>query len=374
VPRAIPLARPVARPVLGCGALLKNTFCLAVGDSAWLGPHIGDLENLETYESFIESIDRLERFLGVRPEIAAHDLHPQYLSTRYALERRGVLTVAVQHHHAHIASAMAEHGLNGPVIGVAFDGTGLGTDGAAWGGEVLIADFGGFERFGTLRPIPLAGGDAAIRAVWRIALAVADDAFDGRAPIESLGVFAAVPHSEIEVVRRMVAQRVNAPLAHGAGRYFDALGAMGLGRAASRFEGQVALAWNVAADPDERRPYGFAIDAAVSPRQVDLRPMVREAVADLLRGSGPAVVSARFHCTLAQAAADLVRAAAVEHGRLPVVLSGGCFQNPRLTEDLVAALEPDFDVCLHRNVPPGDGGIALGQVVIADAMRRILQA
>jgi hydrogenase maturation protein HypF len=153
VPRPIRLATPLSRPVLACGALLKNTFCLARGEEAVLGPHIGDLENLETFTSYRDSIDRLERFLGFEPEVIAHDLHPDYLSTRYALGRTGTVRVAVQHHHAHVASVMAEHGLEGPVIGVAYDGTGLGTDGTAWGGEILLARYDGFERLATFRPI-----------------------------------------------------------------------------------------------------------------------------------------------------------------------------------------------------------------------------
>ncbi|MBE3033020.1 MAG: carbamoyltransferase HypF, partial [Actinobacteria bacterium] len=219
VPRPIVLKHPVAQPVLACGGLLKNTFCLARGDEAYLGPHIGDLEYLDTFNSYRESIDRLERFLHFEPAVVAHDLHPDYLSSRYASVRKGVRSIAVQHHHAHVASLMAEHGIDGPVIGVAYDGTGLGTDGAAWGGEIMVAGYEGFQRIATFRPIALAGGDIAIHEPWRIALALADDAFGGDAPIESLPLFRHVPARELEVVRSMVRQQVNAPLAHGVGRY-----------------------------------------------------------------------------------------------------------------------------------------------------------
>ncbi|HUL77282.1 MAG TPA: carbamoyltransferase HypF, partial [Vicinamibacteria bacterium] len=171
VPRPIRLRRPVRRPVLACGAHLKNTFCLARGDEAWLGPHIGDLDNLEATRAFEEQVERLQRFLGVRPEVIAHDRHPDYASTRYALARPEAAKVAVQHHHAHVASALGEHGLEGPVLGVAWDGTGYGTDGTAWGGELLLVREGSFERLATLRPLRLAGSDEAIRQVWRIALA-----------------------------------------------------------------------------------------------------------------------------------------------------------------------------------------------------------
>ncbi|MFT3914187.1 MAG: carbamoyltransferase HypF [Anaeromyxobacteraceae bacterium] len=207
VPRPVVLSRRVRRPVLAVGAQLKNTFCLARGDEATLGPHVGDLDDLETYASFEAAIARLETFLAVRPEVVACDLHPLYLSTRYARERAaalGVPLVEVQHHHAHAAAAMAEHGLDGPVLALAWDGTGLGTDGAAWGGELLLAEAGRFERLATFRPLALAGGDRAVRQPWRAALAALLDAFDGAPPLESLPLFRAVPPAELETVRRMI--------------------------------------------------------------------------------------------------------------------------------------------------------------------------
>jgi hydrogenase maturation protein HypF len=367
VPRPVPLRRPVRRPVLACGAHLKNTFCLAAGDEAWLGPHIGDLDNLEATRAFEEQVDRLQRFLGIRPEVIAHDLHPDYASTRYALARPEPVKVAVQHHHAHVASAMGEHGLEGPVLGVAWDGTGYGTDGTAWGGELLLVRDGAFERLATLRPLRLAGSDEAIRQVWRIALAALDDAFDGRPPLERLRVFASVPAREVAIVRQMAAKGLRSPLAHGAGRYFDALGALGLERSRATYEGQVALEWNLAADESETGSYPFDVAEEGGLVQADLRPLVRAAVEDLVAGVAPGRVSARFHEGMAEAAAALVRRAAVAHGRLPVVLTGGCFQNARLAEGLRRRLQGEFDVRLHGEVPPGDGGIALGQALVADA-------
>jgi hydrogenase maturation protein HypF len=364
VPRPIALAARVPVPVLACGALLKNTFCIARGREAVLGPHIGDLENLETYRSYRESIERFERFLDVTPGIVAHDLHPDYLSTRYALARPGVTTVAVQHHHAHVVSVMAEHGLDGRVIGVAYDGTGLGTDGTAWGGEILIADDRQFERAATFRPIALAGGDAAIRQPWRVALALLDEAFDGNPPLGALQLFRRVPAAEIDVVRQMIRHRLNAPLAHGVGRYFDAMGAIGLGRPRAAYEGQIALEWNVAAADGESGRYRYDVVRA-EPWELDLRPMVRDAVIELIGGEPAARVSARFHNTLAAATAELVRGVSRTVGALPVALSGGCFQNARLTESVLRELTPEFAVYTHGSVPPGDGGIALGQAVIA---------
>jgi len=369
VPRPVPLRRPVARPVLACGAHLKNTFCLAAGEEAWLGPHVGDLDNLEACRSFEEQVERLQRFLGIRPEVIAHDLHPDYFSTRYALARSEP-KVGVQHHHAHVVSAMAEHGLEGPVLGLAWDGTGFGTDGTAWGGELLLVRPEGFERLATLRPLPLAGSDEAIRQVWRLALAALDDAYDGRPPLDRIPLFRGLPSRDVAVVRRMIARGVHTPLAHGAGRWFDALGALGLGRARATYEGQVALEWNLVADAAEAAAYPFDVTQVGGTDQVDLRPLVRSAVEDLLRGAGAATISARFHNSLADAAAALVRRAAQAHGRLPVVLTGGCFQNARLAEGVRSRLEGDFEVRLHGEVPPGDGGIALGQAVVADAVAR----
>ena len=370
VPRPVPVSRAFAAPVLACGALLKNTFCIGVGDAAYLGPHIGDLENLETYQSFQASIARMERFLRVTPEIVAHDLHPDYLSTRYALARPEPTRIAVQHHHAHVASAMAEHALTGRAIGVAYDGTGYGTDGTAWGGEVLVARYSAFERVATLRGIKLAGADAAIRHPWRIALALLEDAFDGHAPLSSLRLFSRVQPQDLTVVRQMIDSGFRSPTAHGAGRYFDGIGSLVLERPDSKYEGQIALEWNTVAAPDEGRRYHYDVNYAVAPWTIDLRPMVREVVGDVLAGVGPPIISARFHNTIVAASAEVVRAAAREHGTLPVVLTGGCFQNPRLAESLAADLASHFAVYLHSRVPPGDGGIALGQAVVADAMAR----
>ncbi len=370
VPRAVPLSRPVRRPVLACGAHLKNTFCLAAGEEAWLGPHVGDLDNLSATRAFEEQVERLQRFLGIRPEVIAHDLHPDYASTRYALARPETIKVGVQHHHAHVMSAVGEHGLLGPVLGLAWDGTGYGTDGRAWGGELLLVDGPAFERLATLRPLRLAGSDTAIRQVWRVALAALDDAYDGAPPLDRLRLFDSVPARDLAVVRRMSAIGLHAPFAHGAGRYFDALGALGLARPGASYEGQVALEWNLAADDTEAEAYPFELANEGGLVQADLRPLVRGAVADLLDGAGPGRVSARFHETMADVAAALVRRAAREHGPLPVVLTGGCFQNARLAEGVLRRLHGDFDVRLHGEVPPGDGGIALGQALVADAVGR----
>lgn len=367
-PRPIALARPFARPVLACGAHLKNAVCLGAGDSAYLGPHVGDLETAETYSSYQESIARLERLVGIEPEVIAHDLHPLYLSTKYALERPEAVKVGVQHHHAHVASAMGEHGLAGPVLGIAFDGTGYGTDGTAWGGEFLIADYAGYERIATFRAMPLAGSDLAIREVWRLALAVLDDAFAGDPPIDRFSVFDGVEARALAVVRKMIETGLNVPRARGVGRWFDAIGALVLGRPVSRYEGEVATIWNLAAEEGERGVYPFAIESLSQPLEIDLRPMVRAVVDDLILGRTPAVISAKFHNTLAAAVAEVVRFSRAACGALPVVLTGGCFQNALLAERIVEVLAGGLRVYMHREVPPGDGGLALGQALVADAI------
>jgi hydrogenase maturation protein HypF len=370
VPQSVAVAHGFQAPVLACGASLKNTFCLGVRDAAYLGPHMGDLDNVETSSFFEEAIARMERFLRVTPAIVAHDLHPEYLSTRYAKARPEVLTVGVQHHHAHVASAMAEHGLTGPVIGVAYDGTGYGTDGTSWGGEVMVATYEAFERVATFRPVALAGGDAAIRHPWRIALALLEDAFDGQPPLDAFPLFTALPPQDVAVVRRMIAARFRAPLARGVGRYFDGIGSLVLARSDSRYEGQIALEWNAVADPAEDRRYAFDVDRGQTPWTIDLRPMVREIAHETIAGVPVPIISARFHNTVAAATIDLVRGAASVYGTIPIVLSGGCFQNPRLTERVALGLSSRFTVHLHSRVPPGDGGIALGQAVVANAVAR----
>ncbi|MFI5178150.1 MAG: carbamoyltransferase HypF [Vicinamibacterales bacterium] len=368
VPRAVRVAHEFARPVLACGALLKNTFCLASGASAWLGPHIGDLENLETYESYTTSIRRMETFLDVRPQVIAHDLHPDYLSSIYARRRPETVRVAVQHHHAHIVSVMAERGIEGSVIGLAYDGTGYGTDGTMWGGEVLVATTRAFTRAATFRALPLIGGDRAIREPWRLALALVVDAFDGELPPEARARFADVPERDRRAVLRLLVDRMPAPLARGVGRYFDAFGALFLGRSRASFEGQVALEWNQIADPRIARTYRFQVDVGPYCDEIDLRPTVRDALFDAAAGQSIATVAAAFHNTLAEATAEAVRRAAKRVGSMPVVASGGCFQNARLAEEVRAALAPEHEVYLHEVVPPGDGGIALGQAVIANAL------
>ena len=366
VPRAIPLRSAVPMPVLGCGAHSKNTFCIAVGSMAYLGPHIGTLETLESLEAFEEAVAHMERLLGVRPERVAHDMHPGYGSTRYALSRAGADAFAVQHHHAHIVSAMAEHGLEGPVLGVAYDGSGWGPDGTAWGAEILLAERASYRRLATFRPLALAGHERAIQQPWRLALAALEDAFDGSPPPAALALLGDVPEPSLRAVRQMLHAGLCTSWARGLGRVFDALGALALGRHIAHFEGEVAMAWGEIADPEERGRYPVQLGASAEFTGVDLRPLLRRVVRDLLAGVSPALISARFHNTIVSTTAALVVTAMEEHGRLPIVLTGGCFINRLLTERLAERLA-GFEVHLHQEVPPGDGGIALGQALVAAA-------
>lgn len=368
VPRAIETRTEFAEPVLACGAHLKNTFCLTKGTSAFLGPHIGDLETVETLKAYETAIERMKEFIGVEPKVVAHDMHPDYFSTRFALAQEGVKTIAVQHHHAHIASAMAEHGLDGPVIGIAYDGTGYGTDGTMWGGETMVATFAGFERFATFRALPLAGGDQAIRQPWRIALAMLDDAYDGCPPLHAIPLFRDVERPAVEAVRRMISRDFNSPRARGVGRYFDAFASFVLRLPTSHYEGELAFRWNVAADARVRGVYPVVVREGVSPWEIDIRPAVRAAVDDLVSGVKPSAISARFHNTIAAATVEVASAALAAHGGMPVVLSGGCFQNARLAESVIDALHPFGRVYMNRSVPMGDGGIALGQAFVANAI------
>jgi hydrogenase maturation protein HypF len=370
VPSPVPVPRRLARPVLAAGADLKNTFCLAVGEQAYLGPHVGDLENLETLRALEEGVARFERLLAIRPEVIAHDLHPGYVSTDWARRRPELVRVGVQHHHAHVASAMADAGLDEPVLGLAWDGTGWGTDGTAWGGELLLADYAGYERLATFRPLLLPGGDKAVREPWRAALAALDDAFAGDAPIAQLPLFAGITVHEMDVVRRMSAARLQTPAARGVGRWFDVFGAIGLGLPRAAYEGQIAIRWDLAAAQGTHVSYPFDVEDDVAPWEVDLRPALRLATIDVLDGRPAAEISARFHATLVAAADRLLALAVERRGRHPIVLTGGCFQNARLAEAIARICAPRGPIHLHANVPPGDGGIALGQALVADAQTR----
>ncbi|WP_326822288.1 carbamoyltransferase HypF [Streptosporangium sp. NBC_01756] len=364
-PEPLWLPHPVRRAVLACGAELKNTFCLAEGERAFVSQHIGDLENYETLRSFSEGIDHFRRLFGITPRVVAHDLHPEYLSTKYARDLDGVDLVGVQHHHAHIASCLADNGEAGPVIGVAFDGLGYGADGTFWGGELLVADLTGFTRAGCLAPVPLPGGTAAIRQPWRMAVAHLDAAYDG-APPGDLAVISR--HRSWEEVLAVARSGISSPLTSSAGRLFDAVAAiLGL-RDTVTYEGQAASALEQRADPAERSSYPARLSVAGELLVIQAGDLVRAVVEDLRERTGPETVSARFHNGLADTTAAGCARLRARTGIGTVALSGGVFQNRLLLDRLVRALRRDgFRVLTHRRVPPNDGGISLGQAAVAAA-------
>ncbi|HYB15331.1 MAG TPA: carbamoyltransferase HypF [Streptosporangiaceae bacterium] len=368
VPEPVTVARPFPRPVLACGAELKNTFCLAKEGRAFVSHHIGDLENAETLRSFTEGIEHFRRLFDIKPQVVAHDLHPEYLSTKYALELAEVGLEPVQHHHAHVASCLADNGADGPVIGVAFDGTGYGADGTIWGGEFLVAGLASYERGGHLAPVPMPGGAAAIRQPWRMAAAYLDAVGHGAAA------------DRLDVMRRnqarwpavvaMAGRGVNSPLTSSAGRLFDAAASILGVRDAINYEGQAAIELEQLADPGETGAYPAGIEEG-HPFRVRGGDLVYAVVDDLAAGVPRGVIAARFHhgvAALIEAGCLLLRE---RTGLGTVALSGGVFQNTLLLNRTVGGLEArGFSVLVHSRVPCNDGGISLGQAVIAAARDR----
>jgi hydrogenase maturation protein HypF len=343
VPEAIPLPLE-APPLLACGAEQKNAFCLARGRRAWVGHHIGDLGNWETLRSFREGIEHFERLFAVAPEVVAHDLHPEYLSTKHALELEGVELVGVQHHHAHLAACLAEHRELGHAVGAIYDGTGLGTDGAVWGGELLVGSLAAFERVGHLPAVRLPGGEAAIREPWRMACSwlVASDL--------------PVPE-EWEQVAQLCRAGTASPWTTSMGRLFDAAAALCGVRTTVSYEGQAAVELEALVDRDERGAYPLP--------GLDARPAIAAVVDDLARGVSAGRVAARFHEGVARATAEACAAT----GQTTAVLSGGVFQNRVLLERTSAHLEAaGLRVLRPVRLPPNDGGISYGQAAVAAAL------
>lgn len=365
VPGALLLPAPSPVPILACGAALKNTFCVVRGDQAFVSHHVGDLGDYATLASYGEGIAHLQDLLDVRARVVAHDLHPDYPSTRYATELVDVELIGVQHHHAHIASCLADNGRSERVIGVAFDGLGLGTDGTAWGGEFLIADLEGFTRAAHLAQVPMPGGDAATRQPWRMAAAHLDAAYEGAVPA-GLGV-AARQGARWEQVLSLGRSGVNAPPTSSAGRLFDAVSSLLGIRDEVTYEGQAAIELEHAADPSELGRYPLPDPHHL----VDAGSLIRALVDDMSRGLPVSVLSARFHNTVAAMVVHVCRQLRAEHGLGTIALSGGVFQNALLLSRCVEGLEArGFSVLTHRRVPPNDGGISLGQAAVATAQLR----
>ena len=379
--------------VLGCGAQEKNTLCLTKDNYAFVSQHIGDMENMETLEHFDNTLSLYKRLFHIEPEIVAYDLHPDYLSSRYAEELvgTGMKLIPVQHHHAHIASCLADNGLEGPVIGVAFDGTGMGADGKIWGGEFLVVDYHNCRRAGHLEYLPLPGGDAAIKKPYRTAIGyvltllgedglndvIASAAKQSRAtPISQIG------EAEMEVIKRQLERRINSPVTSSVGRLFDAISALLGIRGEIDYEGQAAVELEMAAysgvivagvrdeaqaSAQESYPYCIVEDNGM--RIVRVRNLLSAIVQDLQHGASSGTIATRFHNTVAQLIDEMCRLMADETGITQVALSGGVFQNRLLLRRAVSLLEASgLQVLTHRQVPCNDGGVSLGQAVIADSV------
>ncbi|HYA44337.1 MAG TPA: carbamoyltransferase HypF [Acidimicrobiales bacterium] len=369
VPQPVIATHPFPRPLLACGAELKNTFCLAKGRRAFVSHHIGDLENYETLRSFTEGIEHFSRLFEVRPEVVAHDLHPEYLSTKYALDLEGVELVGVQHHHAHIASCLVDNGEAGPAIGVAFDGLGYGSDGMLWGGEILVTDLVGFRRIGHLQPIAMPGGVAAIREPWRMAAAYLDLAFEGDVPSRVAPALRERHVGDWGTVVALARSGLSSPLTSSVGRLFDAVSAIAGIRESINYEGQAAIELEQLADPAEGSAYELTVHEG-EPFQICWKDLIRAVALDLAAGTGTPAVAARFHNALAAMVVAACRRARETSGLSLVALSGGVFQNVLLTERAAGDLaDAGFRVLTHSRVPTNDGGISLGQAAVAGALR-----
>jgi hydrogenase maturation protein HypF len=366
-PLRLPFECPV--PILAVGGQLKNTFTLGRGRQAFVSHHLGDLDDYRAFDAFRRDVALYQRLFDVNPDVVACDLHPDYASTSFAAAFPAATRIGVQHHHAHIASCMAEQGLDGDVIGIAWDGTGWGTDGMVWGAEFLVGGYRDVTRFGRFRPIVLPGGERAITEPWRVALAHLIDA----GVEDHWFVPAGVATTARRTIRTMIARRVNAPLASSAGRLFDAVAALLGVRDRVSFEGQAAMELEWLAETAEASAgYPFGLGEFASGRyEVDTRPLIAAVAADCRSGIARGLIARRFHQTLVDVIAQVAGNIRRDTGLSRVVMSGGVFANNLLARGATAALEhAGFQVFSHHLVPAGDGGLSLGQVAVAAARLR----
>jgi hydrogenase maturation protein HypF len=365
-PAPVTVAFKFGREILACGAELKNTFCLARDRHAFVSHHIGDLENLETLRSYEQGIEHFKRLFQLRPSVVAYDLHPEYLSTKYALALYEEFErVGVQHHHAHVASCMADNRIEGEVIGVAMDGLGFGTDGRMWGGEFFVADFVEAERVAHLDYLPMPGGARAVREPWRMAAVYLHRTFGDDFLNLNLPFVQQLDRRAWAALRGMVKSGTNSPDTSSMGRLFDAVAGLLCLRSAVNYEGQAAIELETKADRACELGYEFGFDES---GVIKAEGVVRAAAEDLLEGLAPATVSAKFHQGVAALVASVARRVREERRLNRVVLSGGVFQNMLLLGRARRALSRDgFEVFTHRRVPTNDGGISLGQAAIANA-------
>jgi hydrogenase maturation protein HypF len=375
-PEPILMSFDFPMPLLACGGHLKNTFCLGKGRQAFISHHIGDLENLETLTSFREGIEHYLRLFDIHPEVIAYDLHPEYLATKYAIDTNIAEKIGVQHHHAHIASVLAEYGLQESVIGIAADGTGYGTDGAVWGCEIMTANLLEFERLAHLVYMPLPGGEQAVRQPWRMAAVYLEHTY-GDAFLElDIPFVHQLDRSKWHALTQMIARGINSPLTSSLGRLFDAVATLIGLRSEVLYEGQAAIELEMLARKEERDInrgqsdiYPFMINMRDQmPTRLDVAPMFRAIVSNIQQGVPNSQIADRFHRSIAELLATVCYDARTHTGLNAVALSGGVFQNRLLLERLVKRLEEmAFQVYVNRRVPPNDGGISLGQIAVAAA-------
>ena len=366
VPVPVFLAEEVS-PVLAVGGELKNTICLTQGRHAFLSQHVGDLENLQAHNFLEEAIAHLKRVLEIQPQAVAHDLHPDYFSTRWARGQKGLPLIAVQHHHAHIAACMAENGLDGRVIGIALDGTGYGTDGCIWGGELLLADYCDFERAGHLEYVPMPGGEAAIREPWRMAVSYLYQHFGREFLHPQIPFVKQLDPAKLKVLLQGMEHHINSPLTSSCGRLFDAVAALAGIRQQVNYEAQAAIELEMTMDSGADQP-GYTLKMVEENGQliISTRSLFVELLGDLEKLTESGIISARFHLGLVEALARAAEILRRRTGLERVCLSGGSFNNRFLQEKLQAHLRAaGFQVFTHAEVPAGDGGLSLGQALVA---------
>jgi hydrogenase maturation protein HypF len=353
--------------ILAVGGELKNTIAVSDGNRVFLSQHIGDLENLESYKFFEEAMEHLQKILEIRPRVIAYDIHPDYFSTRWALQQIGAQCIGVQHHHAHIASCMAENGLDGPVIGFALDGTGYGTDGNIWGGEVLIADYARFERAAHFGYVPMPGGAAAIHEPWRMAVSYLAHHFGENFRTFKLPFVQRLDPAKVDLLLRVTDRGVNAPLTSSCGRLFDAVAALAGIRQEVNYEAQAAIELEMAigqSHSDGSYPMELLINGSCW--TIGTKPLFEALIADLERGVSTSTISRRFHDGLIDAFSHVAGRLRQKSSLNRICLSGGTFHNAYLLTHLRSRLEAEgFEVFTHSEVPAGDGGLSLGQVMVA---------
>ena len=371
VPFPIKLSFPLGM-ILACGGELKNTFCLTRGNYAFVSHHIGDLENLETLASFEEGIEHFKKLFYIEPRAVVYDLHPDYLSTQYALSIPNISKIGVQHHHAHIVSAMVENGMEGDVIGVALDGTGFGLDGTLWGGEFIRANLRDFDRLAHLKKVPMPGGSMAIKEPWRMAMVYLSEAFGEEATQLRIDLTKRIDFQKWDILRKAVGKKINSPLTSSMGRLFDAVSSLLSIRDEVRYEGQAAIELEKIADHGVKEEYPPTIRKDENPMTIDPTEMIRGIVRDMMEGMSSSKISGKFHRSIARLILETCEAIRSKDRLNRVVLSGGVFQNMLLLSLVTEGLRSSgFDVYTHHLVPTNDGGISLGQAVIGH--RRLFQ-